>query len=592
MRSSKLRLPKIRSPKRSLQKPVGFAASLLLMIVFSTLGAAQSPPQTPPVQPASPATQYLSQRLHQTVTLDRYLEQLRNEFRQADADQNGEVNAADADIHATMGAASVRTMMSLMIMRADLDGDGVVTADELRRMMHYERRMTVQSGTPNPNGEDPIEAEVSKLMAADTDRDGRITYAEVLNFAKTRPEMNRGMNGVSGNVQQLLKLAPEGKSSVTLADIEPLAEALFRLVDTDGDGKISIDELKAYRARPDQPEEQQRRAAQARMQEREQKKREAEDARVKQEAEARTACAMPKASDAAKVVLMGAYQVEAISSATIGSQDVAVGVGNVTIEPGNDPLYLVLVTFRPTIWRFYGAVERIERLVLTGTMTGSGRGTPNEKPLVGATGVAAEKITFLGQSKCINYFTETPSSQGAIAAAAVKSEAGKDVAVIVARYALADVSFPSGQIQTTRDSNQGKLIIMKPSGSLKIEGDTRNVIVQTGPSNLASELKRFSPGGLVEIDPRRVVASLPVERYEVLPQQAGLLQLVQAGKLEEKSGEFLIKQKIRFPAELTGAHSVKFLLLRGVPTPDGDPGHSEVVSEETGEKLKLNGSGR
>ena len=34
-----------------------------------------------------------------------------------------------------MGAASIRTMLTLMIMRADLDGDGAVTADELRRML-------------------------------------------------------------------------------------------------------------------------------------------------------------------------------------------------------------------------------------------------------------------------------------------------------------------------------------------------------------------------------------------------------------------------------------------------------------------------
>jgi hypothetical protein len=31
---------------------------------------------------------------------------------------------------------------------------------------------------------------------------------------------------------------------------------------------------------------------------------------------------------------------------------------------------------------------------------------------------------------------------------------------------------------------------------------------------------------------------------------------------------------------------VKFLLLRGVPEPDGDPGHSDIISEETGLSLK------
>jgi hypothetical protein len=131
-------------------------------------------------------------------------------------------------------------------------------------------------------------------------------------------------------------------------------------------------------------------------------------------------------------------------------------------------------------------------------------------------------------------------------------------------------------------------VIIKPSGSLKIEGDTSNIVVRSGPQSLESEFRRFSPGGVIEIDPRRVVASMPVERYEVLPQQAGLLQLVKQGKLAENGrGEFLIKEKIRFPAELHGAHSVKFLLLRGVPLPDGSPGHSQVISEETGERLKF-----
>jgi hypothetical protein len=93
---------------------------------------------------------------------------------------------------------------------------------------------------------------------------------------------------------------------------------------------------------------------------------------------------------------------------------------------------------------------------------------------------------------------------------------------------------------------------------------------------------------VIELDPRRVVASLPVDRYQVLPQAAGLLQLVRSGALaQNRNGEYLIKQKMRFPAELTGSHSVQFLLLRGVPLPDGDPGHSDVISEETGEKIKF-----
>jgi hypothetical protein len=301
---------------------------------------------------------------------------------------------------------------------------------------------------------------------------------------------------------------------------------------------------------------------------------------------------MPKASDAANVVVIGTYEAEAVSSATIGSQNVAVGLGNITVEPGTEPIYLVVVSFRPTIWRFSGAVERIERLVLTTTMAAPTKNLPWDKPLVGATGVAAERITFLSQTKCIENFTEVPSRQASIAAAAVQRDAGKDIAVVAARYSLSDVAVPSGHIESLRGENRQRLVVITQSaGTLNIRGDPKNFILQAGPSNAETDLKLFHPGGVIEIDARSVVASYPAERYEVLPQQAGLVQLVQSGKIEQNaSGDYLIKEKIRFPAELTG--EVKFLLLRGVALPDGNPGQSEVISEETGQRIKFDGSPR
>jgi hypothetical protein len=78
------------------------------------------------------------------------------------------------------------------------------------------------------------------------------------------------------------------------------------------------------------------------------------------------------------------------------------------------------------------------------------------------------------------------------------------------------------------------------------------------------------------------------EKYQVLPYQAGLIQLLQSGALKRVgNGEYLIQEKIRLPAGLYGGYSVKFLLLRGVPKPDGDPGHSTVISEETGRPVEL-----
>ena len=69
--------------------------------------------------------------------------------------------------------------------------------------------------------------------------------------------------------------------------------------------------------------------------------------------------------------------------------------------------------------------------------------------------------------------------------------------------------------------------------------------------SLEAELRRFSPGGVIEIDPAKVVSPVPVASYDVLPQQAGLLQLMRSGALtQNRGGEFLIYRKIRYPAGL------------------------------------------
>lgn len=98
-------------------------------------------------------------------------------------------------------------------------------------------------------------------------------------------------------------------------------------------------------------------------------------------------------------------------------------------------------------------------------------------------------------------------------------------------------------------------------------------------------LRRFYAGGIVEIDPNDVFAPPKAQAYDVLPQQAGLLQLLRAGSLEgTHDGYFLITKPIaRFPAGLNGAHGVKIIVKKGVPLPAGNPGHSMVIMEETGE---------
>jgi Ca2+-binding EF-hand superfamily protein len=459
----------------------------------------------------------------------------------------------------------MRNAVAMQIMAADLDGDGAVTVDEMRRKYRYDRRIYAgQNHMPVASVDQQIEQQIERVMQADADKDGRITWVEAIEYAKKQPNYIRSLeSGLVPVMRQLLMLVPDGKSAVTLADIDAAATDFFRSVDTDHNGTISIDELNGVRQALNRVL--------------------ADTARQQAMEKVRVNCEMPKASEAAKVMLLGAYETEALSSVALGSQDDVTGVGNITVEPGNEPLYLVIATYRPTIWRFYGAVERIERVVMLSQRGLNRPGSQGPLPLAGVVGLPADKASFPKAVNCLSYFYETPSVASAQASGAVKTMVGKVPDLIAGIYKFSTFNVPSGKIEMVEKDRPRLLVIQKPAGTLTIEGDPKDIRVVTPSGDLQRELYRFNPGGVVTIDAKKVVASVNAEPYEVLPEQAGLIQLVQSGALTQNGlGEFLINKKIRYPAGLAGAHSVKFLLRRGVPDPDGDPGHSTVVSEETG----------
>jgi Ca2+-binding EF-hand superfamily protein len=551
----------------------------LLSLGFATVVAvlAESPARAQ--QPVlSPATQaLLLPRVQQGMTLERYLDNLRNDFFQLDADVDGHITQRDVDLHALMESVQARSMAVNNVMRYDLDGDGFVTEDEIRRHVSYDLRsqmgLAAYNKVAKPQLPSPdfvakqIEIMVRTIMALDSNNDGKVSVAEAAKFGASGNQ-NRGQNGQSARARQLLAIESAAKGSLSLADYEATGEALFRKIDADSDGTISQQELTDFRALAE-----------------------------------RAGCEMPLASEKAKVILLSSYQTEALSNVTLGSQDVVVHSGRIVVEPGNEPLYVVAVTYAPVIWQFSGAVERIERVVVTSALTVSSDGAnrrvsyglsgadASKPPLAGVVGISKERVSFFGKTNCLNYFAETPTSASLQAGGLIRTAAGKAPEKTAAKYAVSGFKVPSGEIETRNEKSRGNggLIIHKGEGTLNVIGDASNIVIQAGPSRAKDEMSRFWPGGVIEIDPKSVVGSAEPARYEVLPAQAGLLQLLTSGALTQNgAGEYIVREKIRFPAGLTGAHAVTFLVLKGTPSPDGDPGHSCVVVEESGAKKGAN----
>lgn len=133
--------------------------------------------------------------------------------------------------------------------------------------------------------------------------------------------------------------------------------------------------------------------------------------------------------------------------------------------------------------------------------------------------------------------------------------------VVDDRAIATTISLPSGEVSDIRGAD-----VSPPAGF-------DEAVWKTG--------LRFSPAGLMDVETSDVVSSAEPERYDVLPSQFGLAQLAGQGKLEAVApNKFRILGEFsHYPAGLSGAHSVTFLLPEGVPEPSGSPGHSRVERE-------------
>lgn len=541
-------------------------------------------PAGSPPSSAKAAQEQLLLRLPAGQPLDRYLEQLRSEFFNLDADGDGKLTQRDVELHTLMETTQARSVAWMSVLRYDLDGDGFVTEDEVRRSATYESRwsraQSMIGQSPLGSGEEAVQRAVTTIMALDVNKDGKVSLAEAAKFNEASQRQASALNGFAAKIRLALALEAATSGELSRAGYEAAGETLFRTVDTDHDGNVSQQELMEFRRAP-MPPSSDPEAAQRRQFE------QAELARKRQiaiDAE-RAACGMPPVSEKARVVLLGAYQTESLSSVTIGEQDNEVYAGRINVEPGKDPLYLVIASFSPTIWQFGGAVERIERVVATSSSAGRNGSDPKQGPVAGVTGIARDRVSFLGRSSCMRFFDETPSSGSLLAVGAVKAAVGRAPDVVAAKYAVSAFDVPSGAIDVVGGRSGRGLVIRKSEGTLNIVGNAGDLTIESGPSRARDDLRRFWPGGVIDIDPASVVASESVVPYEVLPAQAGLVQLLADGKITQNgAGEFVVRSKIRFPAGLYGAHSVTFLVMKGAPYPDGNPGHSCVIVEETGEK--------
>jgi len=309
-------------------------------------------------------------------------------------------------------------------------------------------------------------------------------------------------------------------------------------------------------------------------------------------------CNVPKAGQNTEVIAFGLYSGAGLSTVSVAGTDKTTNIANVFIEPGEHKLFLVLSSYRALIWSFSGSVDRIEHIIFNAPNFYNPEG--HKVIEVGATGLnnlGKEKISFIPSGFCLSSFVNDVGFARSKAEFAIKEMTGaKTIQMSVAKI-VSKVSFPSGKqeySENNRTLGVGKRGLIRESGKEitvdmhRPDGATDRVVIRdkTDQKPLQGEIDLAFPAGIVELNPKEVIAAGKAQSYELLPGVAGLSQLVDRGDIEriKDTRHFAINRKIKFPPGLSN-YSGKFLLKKGVPVPNGELKFSCLFSEEKKEYL-------
>ena len=460
------------------------AACAFLIVGLSASASAQVWPQnssedTIPLQ--------LQKELRAGLSVEGEKKKMMSLFSQTDLDGGG-VSENDYTLAKQLMIAQHRSGAISRWTAMDLNGDGSVTTAELKVFFTRQARRQFKSdGVEIALSESQVQEAVSKQIDAalkdDSNGDGSVSLTEATAAADVDYEPR---------IQRPIPLSADENNDgiVSRKEYEDGLDRAFASVDTDGDGMFSEDEIKALR------------------------KKMAEVARLiaisKRMGELKQTCGLPEVPDAAELITIGVKRSDTLSSVSLGGDHYFVMVADVAVEPGPQPIYVLLQAYGPVIWRFTGATERVIEVVVTAGMRSE------KSAIAGVIGIPKDRVLFPDSFECVpNLTTKVGTKPGEETAMTMRALYGREADVLIRKEIVRLVNIPSGDFD-----DQARL-----SGTANIPMD--------GPgAPFWEQAMAASPGGLVMIEPSAVVSPVPAKNYEVLPGPAGLAQLMDEGAIE------------------------------------------------------------
>jgi Ca2+-binding EF-hand superfamily protein len=523
------------------------------------------------VTPALASPEWIVARMGGALRADAVWEQVRSHmlmtFYASNPGDRG-VTAQGIENLRKITMAQQRSQVIGHILTYDLDGDGNVTKEEITAAMEPRARQMINAnGVRLEPTSQQVRLQLDRLVAdalkPDADGNGVITAVEIEEHGKRQAEQ-ASVGWLQSATHQFIPMTLDanGDGAISLAEYEAAVREQFDAVDQDRDGRISPAEAADFGKRLDEARKATQRAQ------------EAQARKVRLEA-ATAGCNVPAAPSGMKAVLVGAHKGRALSNAWIGTQDQVTYVTTVEVAPGKEPLHLALASAGAMIWDIVGATERIAGIVAHAEAAVDASTKGGGKPLVGILGVERERIHFTAHPGCLVPPTDSTTKDGSAEQSAALL-LGRAVDEIGGEHSAGTFRIPAVRHFPDRPVRNSIQLPREGFGEL-----------------LWREVREVFPAGISQIDPEAVISAHPVKRYSVLPERAGLAELVDTGSLAitgmsrgfringgdfkpyTMPDKFRISGKIRLPAGAAGT----FMLPRDTPTPEGDLGALCVLSE-------------
>lgn len=186
------------------------------------------------------------------MSLDDARKRFARLFKQTDVNGGG-ISQSDYDEKANIMMAQQRSRTISRLLSKDLNGDGVVSADELKAFYLVRARRPIRANgislePTQQQIEQMLEQLVRKDLAFDSDGDGMITFPEMLNAAQAKnAKQLLYMRQNRRNVP--LEMDQNGDGTVTKDEFDQVIGRVLNKADLNSDGLFSKEELSLIRSR-------------------------------------------------------------------------------------------------------------------------------------------------------------------------------------------------------------------------------------------------------------------------------------------------------------------------------------------------------